>query len=160
MIEIVLKFDSPSEALAALNLLAGGPSTTASVPSFVPPSPEPDPTGNGDKPKRTRRTKAEMEAARAAEAAAAKAQAAPAPDDDEADGLTYEADVRPLLSEAAKHEGIGMKTAMELLQRYGVRKGTELKPAQLPQIRDELRSMIDAANAGEEAGAAGEDEFL
>lgn len=110
-----------------------------------------------DKPKRTRRTKAQIEADEAAAKAEPKAEAkpetvpppAPAPkaEGEPAGTLDYVKDVRPKIMEASQSKDVGMNKVVELLAKYGAKRGQDIPVEKLPAFLADLTKLGQPAES-------------
>lgn len=165
MIQITLNFPSYTAAAAALALLdAPQLIESASAPVSEPqaasaPAQEPKRTrsrARKDEPQVTHseaaeesRTEEQKAAAGAAMHAAARVDipqvthSEPAPAADKA--IDYATEVAPLITRAANNPGIGPSKTLAILQSYGARKGSEVPPERLGDLKLELEEALAAA---------------
>src|SRR5690606_6784689 len=104
-----------------------------------------------DKPKRTRRTKAQIEAD-AAKAAGTDADGQPNPPaetkaETEAAALDYAKDVRPKIMEASQSKDVGMEKVVELLAKYGAKRGQDIPVEKLPAFLADLTKLGQPAES-------------
>lgn len=154
MIQITLSFPTYAAAAAALSRLDApvfDSAPTADLQSVTAPAAPAEPA------KRTRKAKAAEEprseeqkaAAGAAMHAAARVDipqvthSEPAPAADKA--IDYATEVAPLITRAANNPGIGPSKTLAILQSYGARKGSEVPPERLGDLKLELEEALAAA---------------
>lgn len=163
MIEITLKFDTYTEAVAALRRFAvpvdntgdydAPPRTVADVgqpPDYVAPS-------TAETPKRTRKAKAEPAPIPPAamvptEQAVANAKAVPVPAGQDVPqvthsapaGLDYPTEVAPVITRAAQHPGFGPSKTLAVLKSYGASRGSEVDPSRWGDLKLELEEALAA----------------
>lgn len=108
-----------------------------------------------EKPRRRRRTKAEIEAD-AAKAAGTDADGQPNPPaasetkaetEPAADALDYAKDVRPKIMEASQSKAIGMEKVVELLAKYGAKRGQDIPAEKLPAFLADLTKLGQPAES-------------
>lgn len=119
-----------------------------------------------DKPRRRRRTKAEIEADEAAARAEAKTEpkaeakpetvppSAPAPkaEGEPAGTLDYVKDVRPKIMEASQSKDVGMDKVVELLAKYGAKRGQDIPVDKLPAFLADLSKLGQPAESKADDG--------
>lgn len=154
MIQITLSFPTYAAAAAALSRLDApvfDSAPTADLQSVTAPAAPAEPA------KRTRKAKAAEEprseeqkaAAGAAMHAAARVDipqvthSEPVPAADKA--IDYATEVAPLITRAANNPGIGPSKTLAILQSYGARKGSEVPPERLGDLKLELEEALAAA---------------
>lgn len=126
------------DQLVALASMMGGPAITApGQPEVKAPEAAEDKAPETTKPK-TRRTRKAAAKDEAKEEAKEEAK-----DEAKATGMTYEADVRPVLIEVANQVEDGRTKVVGLLSKYGVKHGAKLSSAALPKVKAEAEKMLE-----------------
>lgn len=159
MIQITLSFPTYAAAAAALSRLDApvlDPASTADLQSVTalqaaaPAAPaEPAKRTRKAKPAEEPRTEEQKAAAGAAMHAAARVDipqvthSEPAPAADKA--IDYATEVAPLITRAANRSDIGPSKVLAILQSYGARKGSEVPPERLGDLKLELEEALAAA---------------
>lgn len=157
MIEITLKFDTYTEAVAALSRFAvpvdhtGDYAPAVSIadvgqhPDYVAPS-------TAETPKRPRKAKAEPAPIPPAtmvpvEEVVANAKAVPVKQDAPQaahPAIDYATEVAPVITRAAQHPGFGPSKTLAVLKSYGASKGSEVDPDRLGDLKLELEEALAA----------------
>lgn len=165
MIEITLKFDTYTEAVAALSRFAvpvdhtGDYAPAVSIadvgqhPDYVAPS-------TAETPKRPRKSETDKALADQIEPApippatmvpveevVANAKAVPVKQDAPQaahPAIDYATEVAPVITRAAQHPGFGPSKTLAVLKSYGASKGSEVDPDRLGDLKLELEEALAA----------------
>jgi len=158
MIQITLSFPTYAAAAAALSRLDApvfDSAPTADLQSVTAPAAPAEPAKRthkakaAEKPAEDLRADEQKAAAGAAMHAAARVDipqvthSEPAPAADKP--IDYATEVAPLITRAANNPGIGPSKTLAILQSYGARKGSEVPPERLGDLKLELEEALAAA---------------
>lgn len=154
MIQITLSFPTYAAAAAALSRLDApvfDSAPTADLQSVTAPAAPAEPAKRTHKAKAAEEPRSEEQKAAAGAAMHAAARvdipqvthSEPAPAADKA--IDYATEVAPLITRAANNPGIGPSKTLAILQSYGARKGSEVPPERLGDLKLELEEALAAA---------------